>query len=190
MPVGHVAKAGGGSAPKAEAWAGWRLTDKTVAYWAPLVTANVTGTLTATTLGQASRDYLAANPQQQGNAPGKRDRNDAAYAWLAAWLASNGVTLDASALASGILADGYLIGSVSAAAAASGSTAVLGGWKPGDSAAAAARIGELGGAGALTAILGDQDATADQITGGILAALARDLAALTAARTPRASRRR
>jgi 2'-5' RNA ligase len=160
-----------------QAWAGWRLNDKAVAYWAPLVTAAITAALTRPKLHQIAADYLAANPQQQGDAPQKRDRNDAAYVWLVAWLSAHGVTLDASTLAQGILADGYLIGSVSAAAVAGGTAADLGGWKPGDADAASGRVGDLGGADALTAYLAAQAGdAAGEITGTALGAVSRSLA--------------
>jgi hypothetical protein len=94
------------------------------------------------------------------------------------WLKDHGVTLDATALAEGILTDGYLTGAASAAAVLNGSTtADLGGWKPGDTGAAQDQVGALGAAGALSALLSAQAAqAAERITGGILAALARTLA--------------
>jgi hypothetical protein len=130
--------------------------------------------LTASVLSQVAADYLAANSDQDGAAPGKKDRNDAAFAWLMAWLSSSGVTLDLTTQALGIIADGYLIGAASAAAMVDGTTTPdLGEWKPGDSAAASDRIGALG----LTPPPPVQGTdAAGRIAGGILAALARALA--------------
>ena len=166
-----VAKAGDASDPKA--WAGWRLADAAVAWWAPRVSAAVTAVLTPPLLRRIARDYLAAFPAQQGDAAGKWDRNDAAYGWLAAWLAAHGVTPGLPALAAGITADSWLIGSASAAAAAGGTDADLGVWKPGDARAAAERAAALGTGAGLTAAL----ASPADLAGGFLAAASRALAA-------------
>jgi 2'-5' RNA ligase len=169
----EVAKAGGN--PKD--WAGWRLADKAAAYWAPLILAAVSGALTPAALSRIAAAYLDAFPDQQGDAPGKRDRNDAAYGWLTAWLAAAGITLDLAAQAAGILTDGYLIGSVSAAAMIDGTGADLGAWKPGDSGAASDRIAALGGEDALAALLGQSGAAATAgMTAAFLGAISRALA--------------
>jgi 2'-5' RNA ligase len=177
FPLGavDVAKAGGGDGPK---WPGWRLADTAAAYWAPLVLAAVAGTLTPALLSRAAAAYLAAFPDQDGSTPGKQDRNDAAYAWLTAWLASAGITLDLGTLAGGILADGYLIGTVSAAAVVNGTRADTGTWTPGDTAAATAGVTALGGGAALGAMPAEQ-AGAAVLTGGFIYALARALAGAT-----------
>jgi hypothetical protein len=160
-------------------WPGWRLADQAAAYWSPLALAAMAGTLTPALLSRAAAAYLAAFPGQDGSTPGKQDRNDAAYAWLTAWLASAGITLDLGTLAGGILADGYLIGTVSAAAVVNGTPADLGGWQPGDTAAAAAGVTALGGGAALGAMPAEQ-AGAAVLTGGFIYALARVLAGATA----------
>lgn len=134
--------------------------------------------LTASVLSQVAADYLAANPGQQGDAPGKQDRNDAALAWLTASLAGLGVTISLDGIADGIVTDGCLIGAVSAAAMSDGTgTADLGGWQPGDSATARDRVSDLGVAGALTGLPGEAAGqVAGRLGGGIIASLARTLA--------------
>lgn len=178
--TGPVAKAADPPGPKAgevPAWPGWRLSDHAAAYWAPLVTTAATEALSAPLLDRMATAYLDAHPDQDGSAAGKQDRNEAAYAWLVAWLAAAGVSLDFAALAAGILTDGYLIGAASAAAVVAGTGADLGGWQPGGMPAAEARTVDLGARDALAALLAAQGAaSAAAISGGFLGALSRTLA--------------
>jgi 8-oxo-dGTP pyrophosphatase MutT (NUDIX family) len=170
-----VSKAGDQRGPKdrkGREWPGWKLDHKTVAHWAPQVTTTVTGALPRPRLNRIAGDYLAAHPGQQGDAPGKRDRNDAASAWLT----GQGVTLPLDDLAPGIVTDGYLIGAVSAAAMVSGLKADTDGWQPGDDGKAGERIAELAAAAALGTLLGSAGDSADQMAGGYLDALGRVLA--------------
>lgn len=170
---GMVAKAADGPSK----WPGWRLADKAAAYWAPLIAAAAGEALTRPVLRRLAADYLAAFPGQQGTAPGKRERNDAACAWLEAWLTAAGITLGVADLAAGVVTDGYLIGAISAAAMVDGGTPDAGDWKPGDTDAAQARVAGLDEGDALAALLtlGAAAATA-AITAGVLHAVARALA--------------
>jgi 8-oxo-dGTP pyrophosphatase MutT (NUDIX family) len=169
-----VAKAGDADPKARREWPGWRLADKVTDRWAPELTAAAAGALTRDRLDRCARDYLAAFPGQDGNADGKRDRNHAAYAWLT----SQGVTVGTGVIAAGVITDSYMVGAVSAAAMVDGTPADTGGWKPGDTSKATARIEALGAGAALAAVLAAQGAsTADSLTGGILADLARALAA-------------
>lgn len=107
--------------------------------------------------------YIADHPGQDGGATGKRDRNDAA----AAWLASQGVTADMSGVAAGITADGWMIGAASADVAVNGDDSTdTGDWQPGDTAAAIAvaaglglalAAGSSGGGDAAGAVAGDME---------------------------------
>jgi 8-oxo-dGTP pyrophosphatase MutT (NUDIX family) len=142
----RVAKAADGR-PKGE-WPGWKLDLQAAAHWAPAVTAAARTALPRTRLQQLATAYAAAHPDQDGNATGKRDRTAAARAWLA----GQGVTVPMGDPAQGLIADGYLIGAASAAAAVAGQgDADTGGWKPGDSSKARKRVEELG----LAALLRD-----------------------------------
>jgi hypothetical protein len=176
-PAELVAKAGDQRGPKdrkGREWPGWTLDHKTVAHWAPQVTAAAAGALPRSRLNGIARDYLAAHPGQQGDAPGKRERNAAAVAWLAG-RGTLGQPLDG--LAPGIVTDGYLIGAVSAAAMVNDQYADPGGWQPGDDGRAAGRIEALGAGAALGAILATAGGkAADDVAGGYLAALGRVLA--------------
>ncbi len=147
FPLGgeNVAKAGD-ARPKD--WHGWTLDLKTAAHWAPKVTASVTAALPEGKARQMGRDYLADHPGQDGSAPGKRDRNKAAAAWLAAWLLKHGITLVPETLGQGVVTDGYAIGAMSAAHQVTGQPP--GGQSPGDQ-ASARRLVEAAG---LTALLG------------------------------------
>jgi hypothetical protein len=150
-------------------WPGWKLDLKTAAHWAPKVRASVTSALPPAKARDLSRDYLAAHPQQQGDAPGKRDRNKQAHAWLAGWMTDHGVTLVPQDQARGIAADGVLIGAASGQAATDGGEhADTGGWEPGDEDTATRRVGELG----LAALLlpggsGAAEASAEAASEGI-----------------------
>lgn len=176
----QVAKAGDGGDPKApppQRWAGWRLADQAAAYWAAAVLAAMAAALTPALLGRLAGAYLGAFPGQDGTAAGKQARNEAAREWLLSWLAGQGITLDLSRQAAGILADGYLAGVVSAAAVAGGGPADTGEWKPGDTDAATARAGDLGEGFALAALLTTAAGPAAAgLTAGVATALARVLA--------------
>jgi ADP-ribose pyrophosphatase YjhB (NUDIX family) len=158
-------------------WPGWEFDGPVAAHWAPQVTAAAAAALTEATLSRAAADYLAAHPDQQGDAPGKRDRNDDAHGWLSAWLAAAGITLPLAAIAAGIVTDGYLIGAVSAHAMATGQDVETGGWKPGDEQAAHARIEALDAGGPFGALFAlAVAAAAEAIAAAVLASLARILA--------------
>lgn len=170
-----ITKAGGGSAPKARDWPGWRYDLRAAERWAPQVTAAVRAVLPASQLRQLTRDYLAGQSPDNAGTTGKRDLNDQATAWLRDRAPDLSAAI--AALVAGILADAYLIGAVSAAAVTGGTEADAGDWQPGDTATAETVIADLG--------LGDdyQDTTgtqsgdrADEIAGGIYAALGRTLA--------------
>lgn len=159
--VETVEKAGDGPGPKAPApagsapdWPGWKLDGPAAAYWAPKVRSAVTAAVPKATARQIGADYLAAHPGQDGSAAGKRDRNKAAAAWLAAWLAQRGVKLVPDATAEGIATDGYLIGAASAASVTDGQPVDTGNWKPGGTSSAQKRIDQLGMAAALSSLLG------------------------------------
>lgn len=185
-----VAKAGGRGpkAPDGRTWPGWKLDERTAAHWAPEVRDAVTAALPPAWAREMGRDYLADHPEQQGDDPGKRDRNKAAAAWLAAWLAGKGITPVPAAMAEGIATDGYLIGAASASAATSGQgDADTGGWEPGDQDKARQRLEELGLLALLLLALGGgggasaaeeagtglaAETAADAITSGYLGSLA------------------
>lgn len=164
--------------PKVQAWPGWKLDGPAVAYWAPLITAAVAAELTKAQINQMAAAYLAEHADQQGDAPGKGNRNDAAAAWLLAWLAAAGITFNLSAVAAGIITDAWLIGAAAAAAVLAGEESTdTGGWQPGQTDTAQQRIEALGlGAalGAVAAMLAVK--AAEAITGAYTGALSRILA--------------
>jgi hypothetical protein len=176
-----VAKAGDGH-PKAPAppgsapdWPGWKLDLPAAAYWAPRVRDAVTTAAPSAKARVIARDYLADHPHQDGKATGKRERNKAASAWLAAWLARRGIVLVPQATAHAIATDGYLIGAASARAAVAGSaTADTGGWQPGDTGSAQETAKDLGLAAALAALLsgGSGGAAPEAIASGYAGSLA------------------
>lgn len=173
-----LAKAGG-ARPKGADWPGWKLDLQTAAHWGPKVTAAAQATLTRPVLADLAAAYIAAHPGQDGDAPGKRDRNAAA----AAWLASRGVTVPFGDLAEGIAADGYMIGAASAHAMVQGQgDAGTGGWQPGDSEKARELIEALGAASALATISGGGGSgpplpgIAQDMSDGYVAVVARVLA--------------
>jgi hypothetical protein len=161
-----VAKAGG-DGPKGREWPGWKLDLPTGDHWGPKLAKAVQAALTGEHLRALAAAYLDTHPDQNGDAPGKRDRNAAAVVWLTGWLADNGVSIDLDDEARGIVTDAYLIGGVSAAAMVVGQPVDLGGWQPGNSQAADDRIRDLGAAAALAALLATSD-TGDALEGGYL----------------------
>jgi hypothetical protein len=123
------------------------------------------------------RDYLADHPEQDGSAPGKRDRNKAAAAWVLAWLASHGITLVPSSTAEAIAVDGYAIGAVSAQHQVTGQPP--GKTAPGGRDSAFDRVGEAGLAAELALLLrggngaeAAAEIVAEAIAGGYANALA------------------
>jgi hypothetical protein len=150
-----------------KAWPGWKLNGPAVAWWAPKLTAAVTAALPHSRLDGLASAYLAANPEPPAEGQ-KRQANEAAQAWLA----SQGVTVGAGGLASGIVTDGYLIGAVSADSLVTGTKADTGGWRPGDTRAATERLGALG----VTVPVPALDAAAGQAEDGYQAAMGRSLA--------------
>jgi hypothetical protein len=175
----EVAKAGDGDGPKAS-WPGWELDGPAVAYWAPQVTEAVSRALTPAVLDRMAMSYLAANPAQQGDAPGKRDRNGAAAAWLAEWLGASGITLPLAAVAEGIVTGGYLIGAVSATALVNGQSKVTDAPPPGDTQGALRQAAFLGLDAALSAFLaGAVTAAVSAITGAFTGVLSRVLGGVT-----------
>jgi 8-oxo-dGTP pyrophosphatase MutT (NUDIX family) len=167
--------------PKAPAWHGWKLDQPAAAHHGARLTAAARKTLTDRRLNAMAGAYLADHPGQKGDEPGKRARNDAAHAWIVAWMAGQGASIDASGAAAGVIADGYMIGAASAASAATGQPPATGGWTPGDSATAGDVVAGLGAGATLAALLAsDTSQVADDLTGGILAAMARELAAADA----------
>ena len=176
---GEVAKAGDSSATpkgrKRKHWPGWDLDLTTAEHWAPKVTAAILAALPASRLDDIARDYLTAYPPADAEGMGKWDLNGQATDWLRQHAPDLSVAI--LALVAGILADSYLIGAASAAAMTGSGKVDMGGWQPGDTAAAQDGTAGLG--------LGDDyddttdsqtQGTADQIAGGFLAALGRALA--------------
>lgn len=107
----------------------------------------------------------------------------AVSAWLTAQL---DLTAPVAPLVPGILTDACLIGGVSASAMTEGASPDPGGWEPGDTDAARARIEALGLGAALGLALASADDTAGQMAGSYTASLSRLLidgaaAGLTAA---------
>jgi hypothetical protein len=123
------------------------------------------------------RAYLAGHPEQDGGAPGKRERNKAAAAWVLAWLASHGITLIPSQAAEAIAVDGYAIGAVSAQHQVTGRPP--GKTSPGDQESALDRVEEAGLAAELALLLhggngaeAAAEIVAEAIAGGYANALA------------------
>jgi ADP-ribose pyrophosphatase YjhB (NUDIX family) len=173
----EVAKAAGGSGPKGPAWHGWTLDRKTAAHWAPRVRDSVKAAVPKAKARDMGRDYLADHPEQDGSAPGKRDRNKAAAAWVLAWLASHGITLVPSSTAEAIAVDGYAIGAVSAQHQVTGQPP--GKTAPGGRDSAFDRVGEAGLAAELALLLrggngaeAAAEIVAEAIAGGYANALA------------------
>lgn len=154
---GDVAKAAKAN-PKGPAWHGWTLDQKTAAHWAPKVRDSVKAAVPKAKARDMGRDYLADHPEQDGGAPDKRDRNAAATAWVAAWLARQGITLVPSSMGEQIAVDGYAIGAVSAANAVTGERP--GAQKPGDTDNSLELIGGAGLLAALAAAMRGEGGTA------------------------------
>ncbi len=167
-----IAKAGDAD-PKGGTWPGWALSDQAIDWWAPRVSAAVTAAVPSSRRKRLAAAYMAAYPPADNTQERKRDRNAAA----AAWLISQGVDLTAAmlALVIGIITDGYLIGLASAIAVATGQPLDVGGWKPGDTDAAASLIDGLGAGVSLAAVLATKDVVAGRMGGTVLGALARAL---------------
>jgi len=140
------------------AWHGWTLDRKTAAHWAPRVRDSVKAAIPRAKARDLGRDYFADHPQQDGSAPDKRERNAAAAAWIAAWLAKRGITLVPSSMGEQIAVDGYAIGAISAANAVTGERP--GAQKPGDTDGALELIGQAGLLAALAAAMRGDDGTA------------------------------
>jgi 8-oxo-dGTP pyrophosphatase MutT (NUDIX family) len=156
-------------------WPGWALDHRTARHWAPLIGAGVAAAFPRRRLAELAGAYLAAHPGQQGSAPGKRDRNDTAAAWLREQGADVSVSTDH---ARGVITDAYLSGVASAAAVVAGGAADTGGWAPGNSEAARQRVEQLGEAATLGMLVTEHGSdVAAQISAGYLNALARVLAA-------------
>jgi hypothetical protein len=176
--VTAIAKAAKSGKPD---WHGWALDRKTAAHWAPKVRDSVTAALPRGKARQIGRDYLADHPRQDGQATGKRDRNKAAAAWLAAWLARQGITLVPASLAQGVAVDGYAIGAMSAQHQVTGGQP--GAQSPGDEDSARKRIEEAGLAALLALLLRGGNGTtpaAEAVAEAIAAGYARSLAIILA----------
>jgi len=157
--------------PKVQ-WPGWELDLPAADYWAKQITAALSTALTGAQAIQLANAYAAENPD-----PPQPGQKREAVAAAAAWLATQGLDLSTMLLplVPGILADGYLIGAVSAAVMTDGGSADTGGWKPGDTQAAQDQVNGLGlGAGLGAGLTGVLDA-ADSVANGYLTVLGRAL---------------
>lgn len=161
-------------------WPGWKLDLRAAGYWQPFVTASAQQSLTRDRLGGIADGYIADNPGQDGDAPGKRDRNAAALAWLLA----QGVAVPMGDVAQGITADAAMIGGASAQAAVNGQDdADTGDWDPGDP-VTARQVAEGLGVAAVLALMPGGDGSgggaaadvADALEDGYLNVVARVLA--------------
>lgn len=159
-------------AAEAATWPGWALDLPAADYWGQQIATALTTSLTEAQAIQLANQWYAANPPQ-GQQKKKRD----AVAAAALWLASNGPDLAAllAPLMPGIIADGWLIGAVSAQAMTSGSPAAVGTWAPGGTGAATQAVGNLGLGGQFEAAAGDAPQQAQQVADGYLASLGRAL---------------
>jgi ADP-ribosyltransferase exoenzyme/2'-5' RNA ligase superfamily len=159
-------------------WPGWELDLPAAGYWGQQIAAAMSTALSEAEAIQIANAYLAAHPQplQQGQ---KRE----AVAAAALWLSSQGINL-APALAPlmpGILADGYLIGAVSATTMTDGTKPDTGGWKPGNTQAAQDRAGALGLGTGLAGVLDVAPGAANSVIDGYMTALGRALVDAAAA---------
>lgn len=175
-----VSKADENSTNNPKGWPGWKLDLRAAGYWQPYVTASAQQSLTPDALHEIGTAYIAANPGQDGDAPGKRDRNAAALAWLK----SRGVSVPMGDVAQGVTADAAMIGGTSAKAAVNGDdTADTGDWEPGDP-ATARQVTEGLGVAAVLALMPGGDGSgggaaadvADAMEDGYLNVVARVLA--------------
>ena len=165
------AAAGKGDAPaKGAHWPGWDLDEQCADHWAPLTANALTGALSAAAAGRLARDYADNGPDT-----GKREPTDAAYEWLA----RQGLDLATPLIEvlTGMYTDAYLIGLASARASLDGGKLQLGGWAPGDAAAARDAIEALGGTDGLTETIDAIPDEAGSIADGYLRDLARELTA-------------
>jgi len=171
-----VAKAGeaGPKGPDGQSWPGWQYDLQSVAYWQPLITAAVSGAFTRKRLRQLAEAWLAAPHADRGH---QDKRKGAAVA--AAWLTSQGAGLSAvlAAIAAGMIADGWLIGAVSAASLTRGTAPDTGTWTPGDRKTAQDTVTALGLGAALAGALAGAKVTAvaGAMSAAVLAALGRAL---------------
>lgn len=170
-PVGKSATGPKGDAPaKGAHWPGWDLDEQCADHWAPLAANALTGALSAAAAGRLARDYADNGPDT-----GKREPTDAAYEWLA----RQGLDLATPLIEvlTGMYTDAYLIGLACARASLDGGKLQLGGWAPGDAAAARDAIEALGGTDGLTETITAIPDEAGSIADGYLHDLARELTA-------------
>jgi hypothetical protein len=133
----------------------------------------LSGELPQSRAEEIARAYLAAFPLGEQGDTGRREQVEAVAAWLAAQSAD--FTSAIQPHVHGIIADAHLIGGASADSMVSGDDPDLGGWQPGDTDSARQRCDDLGIGAGLPAALGQARDTAQQVSGGCLAGLARTL---------------
>jgi HK97 family phage portal protein len=161
--------------PADRTWPGWDMDLQAVDYWAPKLAAAASGAMGKTRAKQLAGQYLEQYPDGPPDGQGKRQTSQQATAWLAA----QGVTFTPAVqnLVPAIVADGFLIGAVSAAAMADGVPADTGGWQPGNTQAAQQRTEEVGVGPAAGAAVGTaSQQTAAQVAGSYAALLGAVLA--------------
>jgi 8-oxo-dGTP pyrophosphatase MutT (NUDIX family) len=152
-------------------WPGWELDESTADHWAGQIHDALTGVLPEDQAGDLAGDYLADNPTP---ADGEEPDTEALTAAAVAWLALRGLDFATplAGLLPGLYADGYLIGLTAAHAVVDGGRPDLGGWTPGDTAAARRLVDGLGGTQGLTEL----SAEATSVAAEMAATRRRDLA--------------
>jgi len=175
---------GGEPAPKAEAvakaapqWPGWGRDLAAASYWAALLIAALTKIIGKTRAEEMARAWMAEHPEGPQDGQGKREAVEAATAWCLGWLASQQIDLAGTCqqLVPGVIADGWTIGGVGAAAMADGTGPDWGGWTPGDTDVATGQAEALGVAAGLAAALGGVGMTAEEMASGFVTQIARAL---------------
>jgi hypothetical protein len=185
--LGIAKAAGGGRPPKGSAshaeaikrWPAWNHDLDIADHWAQKFTDATTSALTHNRAETLAREFTANHPPAlDGHKPDKAEKAALAAAALA-YLLRHGIDIAGplQPVVAALHTDAYMIGAASAQALIDGAPMQLGGWAPGDTTKAQARIGKLGAAAGLTILLATSIDVAEGMSNTRLAAMAAALAA-------------
>lgn len=172
-----VKASGKGDAPDegaSDEWPGWDTDEDTARHWAHVLAAALGSALAVEAASQLAAQFAAL---YDGVDPATLDESDLAEA-ATEWLDGQQFGLDqpVTDTLTGIWTDGYLIGTTSAAAAASGEPVRRGGWQPGDTTTANQVIDQYGARDGLLPVLAGAVAAASGIAATRREAMGRQLA--------------
>lgn len=170
--AGDVAKAGDRGDPKGgdHAWHGWTWDHRVAAHYGRQLADTAGDVLTEAAARQLVRDYQAEQPGVSET--DRRIRVGAVRVWLASKLLDLSGRLHQPL--TGLVADAYLVGTVSAGAAMGGERPNLGGWQPG-AGDTRDRLDAIGVAAGALIVAGTVADIAERVAGGQQAAAARAL---------------